>query len=140
MNINSYIEKMRSRPPEERQKIALIATGVSFAIIFLIWIVSFSEMNKTAEPPAEEQTAPEENFSAGKSSIEEMFQGLPAEDDTSGATGTDNSVTDNSSVTDPNSVDANGNAIDNIGNNSAENQSQDANSIQDNQPEIPPLP
>jgi len=137
MRISDYIEKLRRKPPEERRRVAVIATGVSFALVFLIWVVSFSEMNATDEPQAQEQAAPEEDFSAEGTSIEEMFQDLPSEDDTNSATGMDNLETDAGDVGADTST---GDSVDNIDNSPVEDQNQNANSIQDNQPEIPLLP
>lgn len=102
VKFNEYLEKLRTKPPRERERIAVIATGVSFAIIFLIWLVSFNEMNKAAQPQAEEQPAQLEdlknNFSGGKNSIEEMIQSLP---DQSGAAGADNAGLNNSGENNP---------------------------------------
>lgn len=136
MKFNDYLEKLRSKPAHERQRIAAVATGVAFAVIFLIWIISFNEMNKS-DGSSETQTgeqSPADNFSSGKASIEEMFQGLPTSDGTDSASGIDNSGID------INSGDANGNVSENVDNSSIENQSQDTNSSQDNQQEIPALP
>ena len=80
MNISDYIEKLRTKPARERERIAVIATGVAFAVIFVIWLVSFNEMNK----PTELEAGPDQledlknDFGSGKASIEEMFQELPS--------------------------------------------------------------
>lgn len=83
MSINDYLEKLRTKPVRERERIAVIATGIAFVIIFLIWVVSFNEMNKSAQPEAENQPAQLEdlksNLGSDKASIEEMFQNLPQE-------------------------------------------------------------
>ena len=93
MNLNNYIEKLRIKPQREREKIAVIATAVSFAIIFLIWLVSFNEMNKPVQSEAENQPGQLEDlksdFSSDKASIEEMFRELPQK----GSLGQDNSDT-----------------------------------------------
>ena len=132
MSIHDYIEKLRSKPVHERQRIAAVATGIAFSVIFLIWVVSFSEMNSSSELQAEEQTNPTENFnensSIGRASIEEMLQGLPSSDGTDSALGTDNLGTDNS-VTEGTQ-----------GEGAVEGQSQNTNSPQDNRQEIPSLP
>lgn len=86
MNFNDYLDKLRSRPVHERQRIAVIATGVVFSIIFLIWIVSFSEMNKIANEEAEsaslsDQLEEMKNQAGGEDqSIEEMMQGFSEEE------------------------------------------------------------
>ncbi|OGI25107.1 MAG: hypothetical protein A3J76_02680 [Candidatus Moranbacteria bacterium RBG_13_45_13] len=83
MNIHDYIEKLRAKPRKEREKIAVIATSVSFAIIFVIWLVSFSEMNKNAseEPSSVPITDQLENMRSSmerdKQSIQDMMQELP---------------------------------------------------------------
>lgn len=84
MNISDYIEKIRSKPVRQRERMAVIATGVSFAIIFLIWIFSFGEMNRSVQTENENQSMQQmedlkNNFSNGKASIEEMFQELPSQ-------------------------------------------------------------
>ena len=122
MNINDYLDKLRSKPVHERQRIAVVATGVAFAVIFLIWIVSFSEMNNSVETQAEQQ-APEDNFSAEKASIEEMLQGLSEEE-----MGIEEEVSNQ---------DAEGMQSEGTG---EELQNQDTSSTQDNQLEIPQLP
>jgi hypothetical protein len=130
MNINGYIEKIRRRPPAERQRIALIATGVSFALIFLIWVVSFSEMNKETAQLVEEQTMPEENVSTGQDSIENMLQNMPAADDSGSATGIDNS-----SEMDTSSVDANGSATDNVSSSATDGSDLNQNTIDNSLPD-----
>ncbi len=83
MNLNDFLEKLRRKPARERERIAVIATGVAFAVIFIIWLVSFNEMNKSAQSETENQPSQLEdlksNFSSDKASIEEMFQNLPQE-------------------------------------------------------------
>ena len=90
MNLNEYIEKLRAKPVRERERIAVIATAVGFAVIFLIWIVSFNEMNKPVETQADPTSASlndlKNNFQDGKDSIQNMMQQLPGQ---TGATGTE---------------------------------------------------
>ncbi|MCX6766793.1 MAG: hypothetical protein NT170_03385 [Candidatus Moranbacteria bacterium] len=90
MNLHEYIEKLRAKPVRERERIAVIATAVGFAVIFLIWIVSFNEMNKPVETQADPTSASlndlKNNFQTGKDSIQNMMQQLPGQ---TGATGTD---------------------------------------------------
>ena len=104
MNLNEYIEKLRAKPVRERERIAVIATAVGFAVIFLIWIVSFNEMNKPVETQADPTSASlndlKNNFQTGKDSIQNMMQQLPSQtgsgatDSTNGASvpGVDNSA------------------------------------------------
>jgi len=118
VNLNDYIEKLRMKPARERERIAVIATGVSFAVILVIWLVSFSEMNKSASSeagsvPVQDQLEElKKNAGESKQSIEEMMQSLPQ-----GSTGLEN--------------------LDNLGAGSqktgTKNQSQDTNNSQDNQ-------
>jgi hypothetical protein len=84
------MEKLRSRSQKERERIAVLATGVSFAIIFVIWLISFSEMNKDA--PTESGTSTvgqlkdlKDGAVESKKSIEEMWNQLPSEEDLNGA-------------------------------------------------------
>lgn len=83
MSIQNYIHKLQQKPVRERERIAVIATAVGFAVIFLIWIVSFKEMNKPAEQPADETSASlddlKNNFQTGKDSIQDMMQELPSQ-------------------------------------------------------------
>lgn len=80
MGLQDYIEKLRTKPVRERERIAVVATGVAFAVIFVIWLVSFNEMNKSAEPEAgpDQLKDLKNDFGSGKASIEEMFQELPS--------------------------------------------------------------
>jgi len=97
MSLHNYIEKLRAKPIRERERIAVIATAVGFAVIFLIWIVSFNEMNKPAETQADPASASlndlknnfQDNLQTGKDSIQNMMQELPS--DASSAVPTDNS-------------------------------------------------
>jgi hypothetical protein len=89
MSLKDYIHKLQQRPVRERERIAVIATAVGFAVIFLIWIVSFNEMNKPVETQADPMSASlndlKNNFQDGKDSIQNMMQQLPGQ---TGATGT----------------------------------------------------
>lgn len=83
MNLNSFLEKLRTKPEHERERIAIFATGISFLIILAIWLVSFSEMNKTANKETNDSSVESQleelgkGVSESKRSIEEMMQGLP---------------------------------------------------------------
>ena len=77
MNINDYIEKLRNKPVHQRERIVIAATAVSFLIILVIWLVSFSEMNKEgqadANPSAVDQlNGLKSNVGESKKSIESM--------------------------------------------------------------------
>lgn len=108
MSLHNYIEKLRAKPVRERERIAVIATAIGFAVIFLIWIVSFNEMNKPVEQPVDQTSASlndlKNNFQTGKDSIQNMMQQLPNQ------AGTDN----NSAGTAPPASDA---SLQNPGNN-----------------------
>jgi hypothetical protein len=99
MSLHNYLEKLRAKPVHERKKIAFFATAVGFLIILLIWMVSFKEMNKSAETQVDPASASlndlkgnfQDNFQTGKDSIQNMMQELPAEN-AGGTTGTDNSA------------------------------------------------
>ena len=104
MNINDYIEKLRGKPVHQRERIVIAATAVSFLIILVIWLVSFSEMNKEgqadANPSAVDQlNSFKSNVGDSKKSIEEMWNQMPGQNGTSMPD--QNSVNaDNSSGTD----------------------------------------
>lgn len=88
MNINDYIEKLKNKPVHQRERIVIAATAVSFLIILVIWLVSFSEMNKAgqtdANPSAVDQlNGLKGNVSDSKKSIEEMWNQIPSQDGTS---------------------------------------------------------
>jgi len=129
MSLQNYIEKLRTKPPREREKIAVIATAVSFAIIFLIWLISFNEMNRPAQSETESQPSQLEdlksNFSSDKASIEEMFQELPQE----GSLGQDNSDTGSNVQETPSGSDNTKSDGNNLNNRNSESDG-----------EIPPLP
>lgn len=82
MKIADYLEKLKAKPIRERERIAVIATGISFAVVLLIWFMSFSEMgkNESIEPassPVSDQLEDlRSNFLKDKQSIEEMMQSL----------------------------------------------------------------
>ncbi|PIW93058.1 MAG: hypothetical protein COZ87_03360 [Candidatus Moranbacteria bacterium CG_4_8_14_3_um_filter_43_15] len=120
MNLNNYIEKLRIKPQREREKIAVIATAVSFAIIFLIWLVSFNEMNKPVQSEAENQPGQLEDlksdFSSDKASIEEMFRELPQK----GSLGQDNSDTGSNVQETPSGSDNTKNDVNNLNDRSSE--------------------
>ena len=123
MNLNDYIEKLRAKPERERERIAIVATGISFAIILIIWLISFSEMNKetnkesSASPITNQLEDLKSNIGSDRQSIEEMMQSLPAPSD--------------------NLNDISGEGLQSNG---TENQSQNIDNSQDNQQEIPSLP
>ena len=88
MNINDYIEKLKSKPVHQRERIVIAATAVSFLIILVIWLASFAEMNKAgqtdANPSAVDQlNGLKGNVSDSKKSIEEMWKQIPSQDGTS---------------------------------------------------------
>ncbi len=137
MNFSGYIENLRKRPAREREKMAVIATGVSFAMIFVIWLVSFGEMNRSAQPPenipADESSGQLENLKnsvgGNEASIEEMLQ-LPDQ----GAAGTtDQNAGADTGEQDQNVTPDTSDAPDQQQDNSQDNQ-------QGSQPAIPQLP
>ncbi|HLM83697.1 MAG TPA: hypothetical protein VK254_00595 [Candidatus Bathyarchaeia archaeon] len=115
MNLHDYIEKLRAKPTREKERIAVIGTVVGFFIFLGIWMLSFKEMNKSAEPQVDQASASlndlKNNFQDGKDSIQNMMQQLP--DQASPATPTDNSEEN----TLPASNDSLQNPADNTGNN-----------------------
>jgi len=126
MNINDYIEKLRNKPVHQRERIVIAATVVSFLIILVIWLVSFSEMNKEgqadANPSAVDQlNGLKNNVGDSKKSIEEMWNQMPGQSGTG--------------MPDQNSV--------NVDNPSGTNSAGSANSGQSSaadQPQQPPTP
>jgi hypothetical protein len=84
MNISDYIEKLKRKPEKEKEKIAIIATAVSFVIILAIWLISFSETNRSLEeknsPNAQNQFQNlNSNLKEGKQSIQNMLQQIPSQ-------------------------------------------------------------
>lgn len=85
MNINDYLEKLRSRPERQKEKIAVAATAVGVGLLFVIWLMSFSETNKVSNEAqqnisAENQLEDMKNsISRDQQSIEEMMGNLPEE-------------------------------------------------------------
>lgn len=93
MKLKDYIHKLQQKPVRERERIAVIATAIGFAILLVIWIVSFNEMNKQSQPPVDQTSANlndlKNNFQQGKDSIQNMMQQLPNQAGAAGATGVD---------------------------------------------------
>gem|GEM_PF-1660293 len=86
MNFNNYLQKLRAKPQKQRERIAAVATGVTFLVILLIWIFTFSELNESKPEENPEQASVSDQFGevkegvkSGRESIEEMMQGLPTE-------------------------------------------------------------
>lgn len=135
MSINNFIEKLRSRPQKERERIAVVATGVSFAIILVIWLISFSEMNKAVPTENGASTVDQlkdlkDSATESKKSIEEMWNQLPSEE----------GLNNISPPSDSAGGDASGTPSSDQDEGPAGNQIQDPNSVQNNQQEIPSLP
>jgi hypothetical protein len=135
MSIDNFIEKLRSRSPKERERIAFLATGVSFAIILVIWLISFSEMNKKSPVEGDALTIDQlknlkDSATESKKSIEEMWNQMPGEGDL------------NNIAPPPDSAGGDASGAPNSGQNEgpAGNQIQDPSSGQNNQQEIPSLP
>ena len=122
MRINDYIDKLRAKPVRERERIAVIATGIAFAVVLVIWLVSFSEMNKNGNPePASSPVTNQledlkKNIGSDRQSIQDMLQSLPQSSDQNSA------------------------PSGNPQNNGSESQNQNVNDSQNSQPEIPSLP
>ncbi len=86
VSVNNYIEKLRSKPQRERERIAVVATGISFAIILVIWLVSFSEMNNITTEENSDKTIDQlkslkNEATESKKSIEEMWNQIPSQED-----------------------------------------------------------
>jgi len=81
MSLKNYIHNLQQRPVHERKRIAFFATAVGFFLILVIWVVSFNEMNKSADQPADQTSASfndlKMDFQQGKDSIQNMIQDLP---------------------------------------------------------------
>ena len=93
MRIKDYIRGLQQKPEHQRERIAVIATAVSFLIILVIWLVTFSEMNGDKEPesasPADTKLQDiESGVKEGKKSIEEMWNQVPSQDVLPGNNGT----------------------------------------------------
>ena len=144
--LKSYISYLQQKPEHQREKIAIAATAVSFAIIFVIWLVSFNEMNKSADSGASAGTsAPAEdlknNLGSGAKSIQEMFQQLPSDQNLDGtgqsAPAAGNAETGSGNMQDLNMPDSGGSDaagnVDTQNMPNAEGSSQNGNGI----PELP---
>lgn len=149
MNFSEYIEKLRRKPARERERIAVIATGLAFLVILGIWVVSFSESNKqsTATAPSPEISNQmddlKNDFEQGKQSIQDMLQSLPQ----------DTSAMDNSAGVDQGAQangtqDTDNNVANDLQNQGTSPQNQDnstsqafpSSNSQNSNPEIPQLP
>ena len=122
MSLNGYLEKLRAKPAREREKIAVIATGVAFAVVLVIWLLSFSEMDTKENP--EPSSSPvtnqleelRKNIGNDKQSIQDMIESLPE------SSGLEKLPSEN---------------LPGVG---SEGQSQNMENSQNEQPEIPQLP
>jgi hypothetical protein len=87
MSIHDYIEKQRARSEHERRRLAVIWTAVAFAVVLVIWVVSFREMSSPEGVEADPASASlndlrndfQNNFDTGKDSIQDMMQDLPGQ-------------------------------------------------------------
>ena len=86
MQFKEYIRRLQNKPEHQRRRIAIIATAVSFGLVLIVWLVSFSEMNKKAREDREKSSQSleeleglKEEFGEGKKSIQEMFERLPSD-------------------------------------------------------------
>lgn len=127
MRIREYIHNLQQRPVRERERIAIGATAVGFAIILVIWLVSFREMNREMEPQVDEMTTGIDdlkmNFQEGKDSIQDMMEQFPSQTGTGGM--------ENTAPNGGNFNAQNNSAIPNVDN--------DTQGVQNN-PTVPPLP
>ncbi len=123
MGLQNYIEKLRAKPIHERERIAVVATGISFIVVLIIWLVSFSEMEKkeNSQPvfsPAQNQIEDlKKNMEDEKRSIQEMMESLPFQN------GALNDISGKS-----------------LPSGELKKQDQDIGDYQNNQEEVPPLP
>jgi len=134
MNINDYIEKLRNKPVHQRERIVIAATVVSFLIILVIWLVSFSEMNKEgqadANPSAVDQlNGLKNNVGDSKKSIEEMWNQMPGQSGTG--------MPDQNSVNADNPSGTNSAGSANSGQNPSTDQPQDNNQQNSAIPQLP---
>jgi len=86
MNLKDYITKIQQKPQHQRERIAVIATVAAFLIILAIWLLTFSEMNKSTQPQASSPATDQFNdlkgsAGEGKKSIEEMWSQMPTKED-----------------------------------------------------------
>lgn len=86
MAIKDYIRKLQQKPVRERERIAVVWTAIGFAIILVIWVVSFREIFKSTEMSVEQNPATlrdlKVNFQEGKKSIQDMIRNLPNQTET----------------------------------------------------------
>jgi len=86
MKLKDHITRIQQKPEHQRERIAVIATAVSFLIVLAIWLVTFSEMNKSTQPGENSQATEQLNdlkssAGEGKKSIEEMWSQMPTQED-----------------------------------------------------------
>jgi hypothetical protein len=86
MKLKDHLARIQQKPRHQRERIAVIATAVAFLIILAIWLLTFSEMNKSTQPevnsPAAEQLNDlKSSAGEGKKSIEEMWSQMPTQED-----------------------------------------------------------
>jgi hypothetical protein len=86
MNIGDYIEKLKKKPEREKERVAIIATAISFVVILVIWLISFSETNRSLEENNNSAAQNQfqnlnNNLKEGKQSIQNMLQQVPSQAD-----------------------------------------------------------
>jgi hypothetical protein len=86
MSLKDHITRIQQKPQHQRERIAVIATAVAFLVILSIWLLTFSEMNKSAQPEANSPATDQLNdlkssAGEGKKSIEEMWNQMPTQQD-----------------------------------------------------------
>jgi hypothetical protein len=115
MGIHEYIEKQRARPEHERNRLAVVWTAIGFAIILVIWVISFREMSKPVDTQVDPASANlndlrndfQNNLDTGKDSIQDMMQNLPASPTGGSSQPGENEINNENSVPYNDNMDAN---------------------------------
>jgi hypothetical protein len=86
MRLKEHIASIQQKPQHQRERIAVIATAVAFLVILAIWLLTFSEMNKSTQPAVDSSATDQLNdlkssAGEGKKSIEEMWSEMPTQED-----------------------------------------------------------
>lgn len=122
MRLKDQITRIQQKPEHQRERIAVIATAVSFLIILAIWLVTFSEMNKNTQPEENSQATEQLNdikssAGQGKKSIEEMWSQMPTQEEMMNAEqqATPSNTGAGSNVADQDSLGGTGSEIQNPG-------------------------
>jgi hypothetical protein len=86
MKLKDHLARIQQKPQHQRERIAVIATAVSFSVVLVIWFLTFSEMNRSTQPEMDSSAIEQlgdlkSSAGEGKKSIEEMWGQMPNQED-----------------------------------------------------------